>query len=163
MLRDGDGSMYSVSIGDLIERAAYRLPHRRSGDAREGASPDLFQTIRIGVIVSDEQTVSIEGDSGTPRVLRGQCASCVMRTPDQGGIPLAPGRREQFIADAVAQDTYIVCHSTLNRNDVQPAICGGFWEKHKGDSASCRLISRFYDEADLMVPVPRVIKGVVDD
>lgn len=74
------------------------------------------------------------------RLLSRPCDTCVI-FPDNRAH-LRPGRREQFIADAVANDGYIVCHATIG-HDAPRAICRGFWNVHRKDTLPLRLVACF--------------------
>jgi hypothetical protein len=43
---------------------------------------------------------------------------------------LEPGRVRGMVADAVRDDGCIPCHKTIRRDDVQPAICRGFFDAY---------------------------------
>lgn len=52
---------------------------------------------------------------------------------------LEPGRVEGMVAEAVANGSVIPCHDTIYSDDPQPAICRGYWDRHRGDVAALRL------------------------
>lgn len=41
---------------------------------------------------------------------------------------LAPGRVGNMVIDARANQSVIPCHNTIRRDDVQPAICRGYYD-----------------------------------
>jgi hypothetical protein len=43
---------------------------------------------------------------------------------------LEPGRLAGMVKTATADDSAIVCHSTLYRDDVDEAVCRGFFDRH---------------------------------
>lgn len=65
---------------------------------------------------------------GAIHVVAEMCPTCVFRPGNLMG--LAPGRLAGMVADAIADDSTIVCHSTLYRDDVQHAACRGFFDRH---------------------------------
>lgn len=78
--------------------------------------------------------------SGLPRVLNTKCPTCIFRPGNP--MHLSPGRRDELVAQALARDSWIVCHATLpaTGNAIgNQAICRGFWDVHATDSAGCRL------------------------
>lgn len=64
--------------------------------------------------------------TGRLRMLSEKCSTCIMRPANDGRINLRAGRLKEFIDSALDNDSYVVCHSTLYREDVKPAICRGF-------------------------------------
>lgn len=65
------------------------------------------------------------------RILREMCSTCIMRPPGER-INLTNERLREFVRDAVAADSYVVCHSTLPGapDGVEPAICRGFADRY---------------------------------
>ena len=62
------------------------------------------------------------------RILRERCSTCILR-PAGERIPLPSKRISGFIREAVENEAYVVCHSTLPAvapPGVLPAICRGF-------------------------------------
>jgi hypothetical protein len=82
--------------------------------------------------VEDERgPVSADGPyrDGRVHVLAEPCGSCIFRSVNDGRIAgLEPGRVAGMVQDARAADSAIVCHSTLYREDVRPAVCRGFFD-----------------------------------
>lgn len=79
-------------------------------------------------------------ETGKVRVLRKRCETCLFR----------PGERELFGEDRVQEviqrnlerDALLTCHSTLPYGphpDFGPAVCAGFWARHRRDVAAGRL------------------------
>ncbi|GLY68733.1 hypothetical protein [Amycolatopsis taiwanensis] len=82
----------------------------------------------------------LDAERGLPRVLSTKCATCIYRPGNRMHLP--PGYRDQLAHDALAHDSWIVCHATLpaTGNPIgTQAICRGFWDVHAADSAGCRL------------------------
>lgn len=71
------------------------------------------------------------------RMLSEKCSSCILRPARDGRILLSPDRLKEFIDTAVETDSYVVCHSTLYREDVKPAICRGFADAY--DTRALRM------------------------
>lgn len=82
----------------------------------------------------------IDPDTGLPRVLRSKCPTCIYRPGNL--MHLHAGRREEMEHAAVANGTWIICHSTLKINPDNPgwqAICRGFYDVRGPDSWCVRL------------------------
>jgi len=56
------------------------------------------------------------------------CATCVFRPGNL--MRLQPGRLALMVAEAKANDSAIICHSTLYREDNDNAVCRGFYDRH---------------------------------
>lgn len=65
---------------------------------------------------------------GRVHVLEEMCATCVFRPGNL--MRLARGRLAGMVASARRDDSAIVCHSTLYRDDVENAVCRGFFDRH---------------------------------
>lgn len=63
---------------------------------------------------------------GKVHVCARMCRTCIFHPGNR--MSLNPGRVEQMVADAVQDDSAIVCHSTL---DGPNSVCRGFFERHK--------------------------------
>lgn len=66
---------------------------------------------------------------GRVHVLAELCATCVFRPGNL--MALAPGRLRELVQANVAADSALTCHSTLERDDVDNAICRGFYDRHE--------------------------------
>lgn len=62
------------------------------------------------------------------------CETCVFRPGNL--MFLMPGRLRGMVRDALANDSFIPCHKTL---DGQQAVCRGFYDRHARDTLGCRL------------------------
>lgn len=88
--------------------------------------------------------------TGKTRLLSERCASCILRP---GGIDLDPGRLRQFLRDALARESYVVCHSTLPTvapEGVQPAVCRGFADRY--DTRALRMIRALWGFVEVPPP-----------
>lgn len=65
---------------------------------------------------------------GRVHVLAEQCETCVFRPGNL--MRLRPGRLAGMVAEAKAEESAIICHSTLYRDDVDNAVCRGFADRH---------------------------------
>lgn len=64
------------------------------------------------------------------------CGTCIFGN----NTPISPERHEQFIADTLTQDTYVICHSdVIARGEKADICCRGFWEAHNRDSFLTRM------------------------
>ena len=68
------------------------------------------------------------------RVCATMCATCVFRPGNL--MYLRAGRLRDMVDGALANDSCIPCHKTL---DGERAVCRGFWERHRYDTLMCRL------------------------
>jgi hypothetical protein len=86
------------------------------------------------VPVADEAT-------GEVRLLSERCSTCIFR-PGNPFRATMPARVRNMIADAVADEGHVTCHSTLPGSspaDVEPAICRGFADTYGDRSLALRL------------------------
>lgn len=66
---------------------------------------------------------------GKVHVLAEKCATCIFRPGNL--MDLQPGRVKGMVDDCLAEDGgNIPCHSTIYEEEVQPAICRGFWDSY---------------------------------
>lgn len=65
---------------------------------------------------------------GKVHVLSVKCATCIFRPGNP--MRLAEGRVKGMVDEAMADQTAITCHSTLYRDDVDEAVCRGFFDAH---------------------------------
>lgn len=65
---------------------------------------------------------------GRVHVLSARCKTCIFRPGNP--MRLVEGRVEEMVAEAVADQSAIVCHSTLYRDGVGEAVCYGFFRAH---------------------------------
>lgn len=66
---------------------------------------------------------------GGARLCERECDTCIFKTDSPfrtGAGKLRDGRFKQFVAEAVEQDSYIICHSTLGHKE---AMCRGFYDR----------------------------------
>jgi len=70
-------------------------------------------------------------------VLDAQCETCVFRPGNL--MHLSPERMREITVGNVRADTALPCHSTLYRDDVEPAVCRGFFERYGNATLPLRL------------------------
>lgn len=63
---------------------------------------------------------------GKIHVCAAMCATCIFRPGNL--MRLEPGRVRELVDGATANDTAIICHSTLEGDN---AVCRGFYDSHK--------------------------------
>lgn len=63
------------------------------------------------------------------------CDTCIFK-PSQEAIPKE--RVDGMVAEAIENDSAVICHSTLNTKPKQNAVCRGFYEHHGGASLAIR-------------------------
>jgi hypothetical protein len=78
--------------------------------------------------------------TGQVRLLSRPCDTCVTFPDDRMHLG---ERREAFISEVIANDSYVICHDTIGRADVKPTICRGFWNLHRDTCAALRLVETF--------------------
>ena len=64
--------------------------------------------------------------NGKVHVCEEMCPTCIFRPGNL--MQLMPGRVEDMIAEAIKGESAIICHSTLDGDNV---VCRGFFDKHK--------------------------------
>ncbi len=68
---------------------------------------------------------------GRVHVRKTMCETCIFRLPLGNLMHLEPGRVEQMVADATADDAgSIPCHSHLYRDAPVEPVCRGFFDQH---------------------------------
>lgn len=72
---------------------------------------------------------------GEVHVKREMCGTCIFRPGNL--MQLKPGRVKDMVQEALAEDTAIVCHDTLQTN--ANGVCRGFWDRHRCDSWRLRF------------------------
>jgi hypothetical protein len=89
----------------------------------------------------DEETVHHEVyRDGRVHVLESKCASCIFRSVNDGRIQgLAPGRVGNMVLDARRAESVIPCHMTIYDDEVQPAICRGYFDNSADSVPALRL------------------------
>lgn len=90
-----------------------------------------------------DPTEVIDPVSGLPRLCREMCGSCILR-PAGEALRLRPGRLKQFLDDVLAQQSFVVCHSSiyLGAPSDKPAICRGFYDRFGERSQMIRVWHR---------------------
>ncbi|MXM62185.1 hypothetical protein GR925_01640 [Streptomyces sp. HUCO-GS316] len=89
------------------------------------------------------------------RICAGRCDTCIFRPGNL--MRLEPGRVADLIAQAIAEEGHVVCHSTLGTS--APAICAGFEAHQRGSAASLALrLARAGVLQIVRVPVSRRVK-----
>lgn len=82
----------------------------------------------------------VDAETGLPRLLSDKCGTCIYRPGNL--MHLEAGRRDEMAREALANGSWIPCHSTLPyhpNGSEQTAICRGFWDVHHRESWGCRL------------------------
>lgn len=70
-------------------------------------------------------------------VLEAQCATCVFRPGNLMHLP--PERMREITVGNVQADSALTCHSTLYRDDVEHAVCRGFFDRYGSATLPLRL------------------------
>lgn len=66
---------------------------------------------------------------GVVHVKARQCKTCIFRPGNL--MDLQPGRVEEMVERATANNSCIPCHSTIHGQATQEAVCRGFFDQHK--------------------------------
>jgi len=94
-------------------------------------SYDEYEEEQPAVTVADPVTRTV-------RLLSRLCDTCVIYADDRMHLG---ERRTEFIDGARAAGSFVICHDTLGTDT--PAICRGFWNRHRSGSAACRIAEGF--------------------
>jgi hypothetical protein len=88
---------------------------------------------------------------GKTRLLSEPCSSCITR-PAGERIALSNQRVSQFIRQARAAESYVVCHNTLPAaaTSAEPAVCRGFYDRYSTNAL--RLIERLWGFVEVDPP-----------
>ena len=90
---------------------------------------------------------------GKTRLLAEPCVTCILRPAEQR-IAISNDRLREFLGDALASGSFVVCHSTLPSvapPGVTPAVCRGFADRY--DTLTLRLIRALWGFVEVPVPV----------
>jgi hypothetical protein len=85
----------------------------------------------------------IDPDCGKVRVLSERCGSCIFWRDDRSAV--RPERAAEVIDANVAAGSLLTCHSTLpygEHPEFGPAVCAGFWARHRQQTATGRMAER---------------------
>ena len=74
---------------------------------------------------------------GAVHVLSDMCSTCVFRPGNLMHLP--PGHLKGMTRGAIDDQSCIPCHSTIRRDDVDPAICHGFYIRYASRIVALRL------------------------
>lgn len=74
---------------------------------------------------------------GRVHVMSGECSTCVFRPGNLMKLPV--GRLAGMVESALADESAIICHSTLIVPGAQEGVCRGFFDRYGGDSLALRL------------------------
>jgi len=73
---------------------------------------------------------------GKVHLMSEKCPTCVFRPGNL--MHLEPGRVAEMVKEAKAEESAIICHSTLDGDN---AVCRGFFDRHS--TATLQLAERF--------------------
>ncbi|WP_207939504.1 DUF4314 domain-containing protein [Actinomadura darangshiensis] len=97
----------------------------------------------------------LDRDTGKVRVLERRCASCIFRTGDP--MHLGDTRTRQVIEANLRAGALLTCHATLPYGphpSFGPAVCAGFWARHRNDVPAGRLAQLFLGIIRIPPPDP---------
>lgn len=77
---------------------------------------------------------------GFVHVLSEMCSTCVFRPGNL--MFLQPGRLRGMVDEAKANQSVIPCHSTIYLQDVRPAVCRGYFDRHVEDVVGLFMAQR---------------------
>lgn len=84
------------------------------------------------------------------RLCAKQCSTCIFRP---GNPVMGPERLGEFVAEVVLAQAFIPCHSTyppLAPAGVKPAICRGFFNRHR--TRSLQFMERLWGFVEVEPP-----------
>lgn len=79
----------------------------------------------------------IDPVTGKVRVCEERCSTCIFWKDGRSAI--SPEGARDVIQHNLRADALLSCHSTLYQEDVVPAVCAGFWAKHRNDVLAGRF------------------------
>ncbi|WP_395111399.1 DUF4314 domain-containing protein [Actinomadura sp. SCN-SB] len=82
----------------------------------------------------------LDPGTGKVRVLERRCGTCIFRAGDP--LHLGAERIRQVIEENLRAGALLTCHATLPYGphpDFGPAVCAGFWARHRNDVPAGRL------------------------
>jgi hypothetical protein len=120
----------------------------------DGAPPPV-----VGTTDSDRDGGAGALSVGDPALMKSRrltamCSTCVFRPGNT--MRLREGRLRDLVEEARADESYIVCHSTLPgmaADGVEPAICRGFADRYS--TQALQVIERLFGFIDVDPPAPR--------
>jgi hypothetical protein len=77
----------------------------------------------------------IDRATGKVRVCSERCKSCIFWADGRSAV--APEQAREVIEANLKADATLTCHSTLGTD--APAVCAGFWAKHRNDVLAGRI------------------------
>ncbi|MBG0818276.1 hypothetical protein [Planomonospora sp. ID82291] len=83
----------------------------------------------------------VDPATGQPRLSARKCSTCIFRPGNL--MHLAPGRRDEMVTEALANNSWIICHATLPYGahpEAAQAVCRGFYDVHGRASVGVRLV-----------------------
>ena len=86
----------------------------------------------------------LDPETGKVRVLARPCPTCIFRPHDP--MRLGTERTRQVINHNLRTEALLTCHATLPYGDhpeFGPAVCAGFWVRHRNDVLAGRIAQRF--------------------
>ena len=102
--------------------------------------------------MSEKKFDALDETTGLPRLLSRKCATCIYR-PSIREI-IGDDRVRELQQKAVEDDTAIICHSTLKDGpyNEKQAVCRGFWDVARKESATMRLAEHFGGPVEVEPP-----------
>ncbi|WP_245563583.1 HAD domain-containing protein [Longispora albida] len=85
------------------------------------------------------------------RLLSKKCSTCIFRPGNL--MLLDDGRLKNLVAEALADESYIICHATLpygEHPEVKPALCRGFYDQYSTNSL--RIMGRLWGFVEVDPP-----------
>lgn len=104
---------------------------------------------------SDGQEVA-DPATRTVRLLSRMCGTCVCHPDD---LMHMGERRQRFIDEVRARDSFVVCHDTGDRTDIPAAICRGYYNRHWREISSLRLATAFGFMTEVDPPEVGFVEG----
>jgi hypothetical protein len=136
-----------------MRRTARPLRTGAGGEASDPSSalpPQVPSVRRYGGRAGVSHADVVDTGTGQVRVLERRCGTCIFRPGDP--MHLGAARTRQVIEENLRAGALLTCHTTLPYGphpDFGPAVCAGFWARHRNDVPIGRL-------AELLLGILRI-------
>lgn len=89
--------------------------------------------------MTSQRNQPIDRETGRVRVCASRCETCIFWTDGRSAVD--PERAKEVVNRNLEVDALLTCHSTLDTET--PAVCAGFWAKHRNDVLAGRFAQMF--------------------
>lgn len=74
---------------------------------------------------------------GLVHILSERCATCIFNRDEQSRFE--PGTLKRIVDANIADDSALICHSTLYDVEKDEAVCRGFWDSYRNEVTPLRM------------------------